>query len=287
MAQELAGAGGHPGAAGCWRVVGGLEAEPDPIAVRADPPRSPDDLLDAGRGPRHDPERFAGRGERVAVEPRPGALPGRRAGVDGRRTSNEVAGAERPPVDPAEPRAEQRRPRPEDGRDVDPARQREVGARPAAGVPARERDRRARRERVRATRQQPPAGLADDATEVRAREADDRRCPHRERRTGDRHLQRRGARVGAGQQVRDREAPRVARAADRHAQVGPVRAAGVLDRREEAGLNDLERHDAAVATGTNRTRSPGRIRAGGSRATSHGRRSVRPISRQPPGVSVG
>src|SRR5204863_3608439 len=68
-----------------------------------------------------------------------------------------------------------------------------------------------------------------------------------------------------------------------NANVRPVRPAGVLDRAGQPAVDDLEAHRA----GTNRTRSPGRSRAGEARPESQRLASVRPISCQPPGMESG
>jgi hypothetical protein len=80
----------------------------------------------------------------------------------------------------------------------------------------------------------------DDPAEIGPGQPDRHRLADRERGADQRHLERRRAGVVAGEKVRDREAPGIARPTDRHAEVRPVRPTDVLDRGEDAGLEDLE-----------------------------------------------
>ena len=166
----------------------------------------------------------------------------------------DVAGPERAgrrcPPNPA-PSAVDAEPR--TARDVDPAGQREV--RPGAGSAPGRRPGNAivdpASSRWLRPGSQPPARFPDDPAEVGAGQPDRRSASRTASVAPDeRHLERRRARVVAGQEVRDREAPRIARPADRDAEVRPVGPAGVLDRREDArprGPRASRRRDEADA----------------------------------------
>ena len=103
-----------------------------------------------------------------------------------------------------------------------------------------------------------------------------------QRRARQRRLETRGALVVTGEQVRDAERERVHRARRRHPGRRVARTPEILDRGQQSGVGDAERH-----AGRNRTRSPGCRVAGGSRPASKSSSSVRPMSRHPPGVARG
>ena len=269
-----------------------VEPEPDPVAVRAGPATSAATRTSApGAGPGDDPEPSAiagacGRSARGSP-----SIHGHATLGDGRATTvapEHVAGAERPAVDPPNPALSSVDARPEDLRDVDPARQREVGA-GTAPVTARERDRRSRRERVAATRQQPPPV---------SRTTPPRSAPARPIVVASRT-----ASVGPTIVISSAAAPAsaptsrfaTARLHGSHApptgtpEVRPVRPPGVLDRRQQPGLDDLERHVTsrhepdpvarqdqrrrARGSGPRRERRSGRS-AASRRASRSGRRRV-------------
>jgi len=94
-------------------------------------------------------------------------------------------------------------------------------------------------------------------------------------------LDRRGDRVVADEGLRRAKRCGIRGTGRRDALTKMTEAAAVLDVRAQTRRPYMN-HDA-----TNRTRSPGRMSAGGSLVASNIRRSVRPMSRHPPGESNG
>ena len=107
------------------------------------------------------------------------------------------------------------------------------------------------------------------------------RSPGRSHRRGSSPARRRlGGYPRAGSRPTGSSGRRLRRSERRCASSPAVR---VLDRRQEAGIEDLEAHLA----GTKRTRSPGWTRFGRSRPRSHSRTLVRPMRCHPPGSENG
>src|SRR5439155_26607557 len=101
----------------------------------------------------------------------------------------------------------------------------------------------------------------------------------RERRADD--FDRRIVRGVADERLRRAERERVGRTRGRHAETRVARAPDVLDCRGDAGRFDPDHF------GTKRTRSPGLMSDGRSRAGSNMTSPVDPMSRQPPGDRYG
>ena len=100
------------------------------------------------------------------------------------------------------------------------------------------------------------------------------------------------SRIVADQRVGERVRDRVHRAAGNDAEVLQAVAAAVLDRAEQPGLDDAQRHrrrrsNSARLIGTKRTRSPGANRLGGSLRASNRVSGVRATTLQPPGIAYG
>lgn len=94
-----------------------------------------------------------------------------------------------------------------------------------------------------------------------------------------------GAGRVAHQPVGQGQRQRIERAAGTDAELALAMAAQVLDRGQQARLDDDD-HDSMRST-TNRTRSPGRSRVGAAACGSNSSIGVRPISCQPPGDASG
>jgi hypothetical protein len=128
--------------------------------------------------------------------------------------------------------------------------------------------------------------LADVRVEDGAGEGDDGVRGEGERRPEERHLETRRTFVVADEEVRRTQCHSIHRTRRRDTEASEPRTAEVLNGRQRARLEHDDRAPFAHRA-TKRTRSPGESSAGGSRSGSKSRTSVRPISRQPPGVALG
>ena len=239
---------------------GALEPDPDAVRRRRDTPRGADERVDRFG---HEPvvawpwpdakHRLVGRGSGDPLRRRGGLRPDRQ----------QVAGSERG--------------RPEPGQQVGrAAAEHRFGVDPAAHADVGSRAGRQRAHVDLVTRADVDGGL------VAARDGDQCRLVEAELRADQGRFEGGGGAVVADQPIPALERAGIDGPGRWHADVRPARAAEVLHRRQQSGLDDLDHAHA-----TNRTRSPGSRAAGRSRFGSKGSNDVRPISCQPPGPSRG